>query len=1307
MLPYSLSPHICIIASPDLNELLERSSLPPLPHILQSFSPLPQVTTRTTSLVSVPHASFSLRFSDLQEVEEACREDDDQRAIRTIDWMTARIGKRCAKWVQDMEAVGERDVIRTPWWDELRRCAEGDFVPAKSEGWNHPTAVILAVSTTAPNPLQAITALHSRSNQFPPWVDTNFLRYTLIIHPKNSPLSDEEAGALYNAVKKQFGLHSYLLSLDLPIPPPPPIPVPALMPRLPPPPSPESPQQQPVTPTTPNIPGSSTNQTILNTLRMEEKDIQQTARFTREFLVMSLIPWMEKYVVEWNENFSSTRRLPSRLFSSTRRLFGSQSSTPVHTPSASTHSLPGRSQSVSLNGGPAPPTQHRRLAEFATILGDLKVAIPVWEALRKEGRGGSDILPLLLAPSPAVPLHAQSALSSIHPDIADLPPHAQVRALLVAVRWENGIATQDFVGNAEEAPSALLLAQAALLSSKKSARRRAALWYVSAANRLEKCGNKPLTMYFLRKAQDLYSVPLPKELSPSFWDSEGKNPNAPDGLEDVRSGIAHPLGRLLYTTGDLAGAVKLFLTLLRGGTILSTNLGLPAPGDDAAKLPSNDKVYLDDFRVAYNYWKSTRPDGISNTNLQIPVKFCVRKQTRLRFPTESSDDNANFWTSRQEDWKMFWRSRGGKENVVPAGKASTNELFWVDLFLHNPLDTEVNLSNITLAVQELDPSGSAQVEDLVEVEVINDVVLGSKESVTVPVSLRVKRPARLSITHAKYDFLSLLPITESLACRGRRLHDTALQRQQRTYAPDVIMKVEVGPSDHRLLVNCIEGDRLVLLQGENKLIRLWLTNAGSKPIKEVWAVPGPDDDIWLGPEHDRKDLAPGPELLESSNSLLSSKPHRLSGADTSFTILPGESIEVSAILHAETTGHHELSILFVFREDETQPTFHSTRLTSPYEVQPLLGISVTAGPSQSEDYLFFLHLDVTNVSQTASIDIPQLTCLSPQWICRALEDHISCVVLMPLLPLLTLNASSSGNIGCAETLHFVSKKLSNLLKGLDISDLTPPSIGIHYSHISQDSAQRSLQSPAILKFIESGRRKFMLDSMTRLLPHISSSSLPAIFPLYNPFAVDLIVFWEIPSRGVSGHVTVHGTTLGATHGMLDGIIEEVESAKVKRSMYAETRRENMEVLDAIRNSDWNAEMNPVVLSSKDMGTQLHDFTNGPGRVSVEFRLRNHSLTHSAQYTLRLRSNGAQSSTNFLPPLYAGRMTFRGTIPPAGSTTVHPTLWIPRPGTYSLNQWTVETDVDKLDSPGTKWRRYSQDAAESETACLVVCDSRMS
>lgn len=73
-------------------------------------------------------------------MEEACREDEEQRAIRTIDWMTARIGKRCAKWVQDVELAGDKETLRTPWWDELRRCSEGDFVPSRTESWNHPVA---------------------------------------------------------------------------------------------------------------------------------------------------------------------------------------------------------------------------------------------------------------------------------------------------------------------------------------------------------------------------------------------------------------------------------------------------------------------------------------------------------------------------------------------------------------------------------------------------------------------------------------------------------------------------------------------------------------------------------------------------------------------------------------------------------------------------------------------------------------------------------------------------------------------------------------------------------------------------------------------------------------------------------------------------------------------------------------------------------------------------------------------------------------------------------------------------------------
>jgi hypothetical protein len=138
--------------------------------------------------------------------------------------------------------------------------------------------------------------------------------------------------------------------------------------------------------------------------------------------------------------------------------------------------------------------------------------------------------------------------------------------------------------------------------------------------------------------------------------------------------------------------------------------------------------------------------------------------------------------------------------------------------------------------------------NFVEVESIKEVLLRAKESTIIPISVKSTRPAKLGITHAVYDFLSLLSTKESLACRGRRLHDTPLQRQSRAYAPDSFMSVEVLPSDHRLTVNFINNEHVRLLQGENRSLQILLLNSGSNPIGEIWMIAGAEDDVWVGPE---------------------------------------------------------------------------------------------------------------------------------------------------------------------------------------------------------------------------------------------------------------------------------------------------------------------------------------------------------------------------------------------------------------------------------------------------------------------------
>ena len=123
----------------------------------------------------------------------------------------------------------------------------------------------------------------------------------------------------------------------------------------------------------------------------------------------------------------------------------------------------------------------------------------------------------------------------------------------------------------------------------------------------------------------MYESPIDKEFSPSFWEGEDRTQKDWKGFEGIVPGIEHVLGRicsinpylsslqrigrLLYTTGDVDGAVKLFLSLLKGTSSGSPSLSLPAPvmGPNGTVVALTqevqvnlDKIFLEDFRVAFS-----------------------------------------------------------------------------------------------------------------------------------------------------------------------------------------------------------------------------------------------------------------------------------------------------------------------------------------------------------------------------------------------------------------------------------------------------------------------------------------------------------------------------------------------------------------------------------------------------------------------------------------------------------------------------------------------------------------------------------
>lgn len=69
------------------------------------------------------------------------------------------------------------------------------------------------------------------------------------------------------------------------------------------------------------------------------------------------------------------------------------------------------------------------------------------------------------------------------------------------------------------------------------------------------------------------------------------------------------------------------------------------------------------------------------------------------------------------------------------------------------------------------------------------------------------------------------------------------------------MKIEVEETIHKLLVSFVDDERLTLAQGERRSLSLWLSNTGTRPIKDVWMITGPEDEILLG-------VKDGPDISE-------------------------------------------------------------------------------------------------------------------------------------------------------------------------------------------------------------------------------------------------------------------------------------------------------------------------------------------------------------------------------------------------------------------------------------------------------------
>jgi hypothetical protein len=67
--------------------------------------------------------------------------------------------------------------------------------------------------------------------------------------------------------------------------------------------------------------------------------------------------------------------------------------------------------------------------------------------------------------------------------------------------------------------------------------------------------------------------------------------------------------------------------------------------------------------------------------------------------------------------------------------------------------------------------------------------------------------------------------------------------------------------------------------------------------------------------------------------------------------------------------------------------FQSVRLHTEYEVQVLFELAATARPSESTDHSYIIDLEIANNHSSHTVDLVQVSTLSPTWDCAALRQE--------------------------------------------------------------------------------------------------------------------------------------------------------------------------------------------------------------------------------------------------------------------------------------------------------------------------------
>ena len=149
---------------------------------------------------------------------------------------------------------------------------------------------------------------------------------------------------------------------------------------------------------------------------------------------------------------------------------------------------------------------------------------------------------------------------------------------------------------------------------------------------------------------------------------------------------------------------------------------------------------------------------------------------------------------------------------------------------------------------------------------------------------------------------------------------------------------------------------------------------------------------------------------------------------------------------------------------------------------------------------------------------------------------------------------------------------------------------------------KNLLAQNALSSYYASRQSHRLRSLQEHFHGVSLGTLQRIFPLLDPFDLDLVISWSIRSSGRQGYAFLHSVRLAPEYSIVEGVRRDIDAAvasggKRTRTMYEETGRLRRVLVDSVLQGVLAIEEDPVVVRVKIGGVRRqgivrHNFLTG-------------------------------------------------------------------------------------------------------------------